>query len=136
MYYASSFFCGKLADMNIYQQELMDHYRSPHNYGLLEPADFLSHEHNPSCGDLITVSGKFDEQGRLAAVGFEGTGCVISIATASLLFAWCLGKTGEELNKIDRTTIIGLIGIELGPTRLKCALLPVEALRQGLLSCK
>lgn len=118
--------------MNIYQLELMDHYRSPRNYGLLAPADFLSHEHNPSCGDMVTVSGRFDDAGSLAAIGFEGTGCVICIATASLLFQACLGSSYDQLMQLDRNSILKLIGIELGPTRLKCALLPLEALHQGL----
>jgi nitrogen fixation NifU-like protein len=136
MRYASPFFWCKLVGMNIYQQELMDHYRFPRNYGLLKGADFLSREHNPSCGDMITVSGRCNAQHILTAIGFEGTGCVISIATASLLYSWCLGKTSDELKSLDRAIIKTLIGIELGPTRLKCALLPLQALVQGLLSSK
>jgi nitrogen fixation NifU-like protein len=110
----------------------MDHYQSPRNYGLLTQADFVSGEHNPSCGDAVTVSGRLNEDGQLCAIGFEGTGCVISKATASILFEFCLGKSYDELRLFDRTTILQLIGIELGPTRLRCALLPLSALLQGI----
>lgn len=125
------FFAVNSLRMNIYQHELMDHYRFPRNRGLLEQADFLSRDHNPSCGDSVTVSGRFSGN-VLTAIGFEGVGCVISVATASILFDFCLGKTYDELTLLDRNTIMKLISIELGPTRLKCALLPLQALQQGL----
>lgn len=132
MYYASSFFCGMLCGMNIYQHELMDHYRCPRNRGLLTEYDFLSREHNPSCGDQVTVSGRFDANGILRAIGFEAAGCVISVATGSLLFEHCLGTSRDQIMALDSATVLQLIGIELGPTRLKCALLPLQALQQGL----
>lgn len=118
--------------MYMSQHELMDHYRSPRNYGLCHPADFVSREHNPSCGDLVTVSGRFDDHNKLVAVGFEAKGCVISVATASLLLQFCLGKSYTELTGLDATIVTKLIGIEVGPTRLRCALLPYQALVQGL----
>lgn len=118
--------------MYMSQHELMDHYRSPRNYGLCDTADFVSREHNPSCGDLVTVSGRFDEHYSLVAVGFEAKGCVISVATASMFLQFCLGKSYTDLTELDTSIVLKLMGIEIGPTRLRCALLPYQALMQGL----
>ncbi len=117
--------------MDLYQHELMDHYRFPRNRGLLDPADFVSQVHNPSCGDSVVVSGRCANN-ILTRIGFEGTGCVISIASASLFFELCLGRPLDELIFFDKDVVLRAIGIELGPTRLRCALLSMQALQQGL----
>lgn len=122
--------------MRMYQYELMDHYQSPRNYGLCTSADFISYEHNPSCGDLVTVSGQFDKDLKLIKVGFEASGCVISVATASLLLQFCSGRSYDELVTLDKNVVMQLIGIELGPTRLRCAFLPYQAFYQGLMDYK
>lgn len=117
--------------MKLYQEELMDHYRNPRNRGRLEAPDFSSDEHNPSCGDSIFMQGTI-AQDSVIAIAFEGKGCVISQATASMLSASVKNKNLQDILAIDAAYIISLLGIELGPMRIKCALLSLIALQQGI----
>lgn len=115
----------------MYKEELMEHYRSPQNKCSLANPDFVSDQHNPSCGDAIHIEGMINEE-KITSLGFGGTGCVISQATASMLTEYCLGKTVGEVMKLNKNDITTLIGLELGPTRLKCALISLQAIQQGL----
>jgi len=118
--------------MDLYQEEIMDHYRNPRNRGKLENPDFTSGEYNPSCGDNVSIEGCV-EDGRLVDAAFEGKGCVIGMATASILTESCKGKTLDEILAIDKDELCKLLGgMELGLTRLSCALLPLQALQQGI----
>jgi nitrogen fixation NifU-like protein len=117
--------------MNLYQAELMDHYQNPRNAGALESADFASGEHNPSCGDSVAMEGKV-QAGVLYRVSFQGKGCVISQATASILTEHCQGKTLDYILNIGTDQVQSLVGLSLGPTRLKCALLALVALKSGI----
>jgi nitrogen fixation NifU-like protein len=117
--------------MKLYQEELMDHYRYPRHRGTLEHPDFVSGEHNPSCGDSISIQGKI-EAGRVSALVFEGKGCVISQATASMLCIAMQNQTVESIMILQPEYICTLIGIELGPMRIKCALLSLDALQNGI----
>lgn len=117
--------------MDLYQQELMDHYRNPRNRGVLEHPDFASEQHNPSCGDSVALQGKV-ENGVVTILMFTGAGCVISQAAASLLTEYCRGKSISELRELQAAVILKLVGIPLGPTRAKCALLVYDALVQAL----
>ncbi len=117
--------------MNLYQDVLLDHYRNPRNRGILEPADFQSGEDNPSCGDSVSMYGRVQD-GKLVAVSFQGKGCVISQAAASMLTQKVLGMDLHEIMKIDADFMRTLVGIELGPTRVRCALLALEALQKGV----
>jgi nitrogen fixation NifU-like protein len=115
----------------LYQAELLDHYRNPRHRGELPVADFASQQLNPSCGDMVSFQGRVTD-GTLSAVAFKGVGCVISQATASLLSERVVGLSLNSIMAYDKDFILNLIGMELGPTRLKCALLPLEALQQGI----
>ena len=117
--------------MNIYQATLMDHYKNPRNRGTLPMPDFMSDQHNPSCGDQVCIAGMVSN-GLVTQLVFEGKGCVISQATASLLTTHGIGLSVDSILGMDGSVIQQLIGMELGPTRLKCALLPLQALQQGL----
>jgi len=117
--------------MKIYHDLLTDHYRNPRNKGRLEKPDFASAQFNPSCGDSVLFEGSIRD-GRLTAVAFEGAGCVISQAAASLLSEKVIGKTLETIQKLDTAFMKELVGIPLGPVRLKCALLPLQALQDGI----
>lgn len=117
--------------MNLYQDALVDHYRNPRNRGILERADFESGEDNPSCGDSVSMYGRVQD-GRLSAVSFQGKGCVISQAAASMLTQKALGMDLHEIMKLDASFMRQLVGIELGPTRVRCALLALEALQKGI----
>lgn len=115
----------------LYQHQLMDHYRNPRNRGALEGPDFKSGVFNPSCGDSVAIEGVIKDH-VITHLVFQGSGCVISQATASLLTQAVRGKAVHEVVLLDRNWIMRLIGIELGPVRLKCALLPLEALHEGI----
>lgn len=114
--------------MSIYQDIILDHYRNPHNRGRLKNALYVSEVFNSLCGDRIRIEFKTNEKsGKVEDVKFSGTGCVISQASASLLTEAIKGKTQEQLRMIDKQFMMRLLGIELGPNRIKCALLPLEA---------
>jgi nitrogen fixation protein NifU and related proteins len=117
--------------VNLYQDALLDHYRNPRNRGVLQNADFQSGEDNPSCGDSINIYGQVQD-GRLTAVSFQGAGCVISQAAASMLTQKALGMNLNDIMKLDTHFMRQLVGIELGPTRVRCALLALEALHKGI----
>lgn len=117
--------------MNLYQELLMDHYRNPRNRGSLEKPDISSGMVNPSCGDAVSMQATIKD-GHIVACRFEGAGCVISQATASMLTEKASGSSIQEVEALDGAEMQKLIGMELGPTRLKCALLPLEALKKGL----
>lgn len=117
--------------MKLYQDALMDHYRNSRNRGALEHADFESGQDIPSCGDSVIMYGRVKD-GRLVAISFEGAGCVISQAAASMLTQKVLGQDLHAIMKLDADFMRKLVGIALGPTRLRCALLPLEALQKGV----
>lgn len=117
--------------MKLYQEELLDHYRYPRNYGILENPDIISESLNPSCGDEVSIQAHV-QNGHISILKFQGKGCVISQAAASLLTQYAHNKPLEMLQKLTKDDILALIGITLGPTRLRCALLVLEALQQGI----
>lgn len=117
--------------MNLYQELLMDHYKQPRNYGQLAQYDFSTGDYIPSCGDAISMQGRF-ANGVLQEIAFMGKGCVISQATASLLTQYAKGKTIEQLQAMNADDVQTLIGVTLGPLRIKCALLPLFVLQQGI----
>jgi len=117
--------------LNIYQEELIDHYKHPRNYGQLENPTITTVEHNPSCGDSVQFFIMVNDH-HINAIKFMGKGCVISLATASIVTEYSIGKTLQEILLLQQDDILRLIGIHLGPTRLKCALLPLMALQKGV----
>lgn len=122
---------------NIYQEKLMDHYKNPRNKKKIENPDFSTGRQNPSCGDSILIEGIFEKdldsgQIKIIDLGFDGSGCVVSQAAASILLQNCIGKTVDEVLKLDKDDILKLLGIPLGPNRIKCALLSLEALKASL----
>ncbi len=119
----------------MYQQELLDHYHHSPYRGTLDAPDFASEVYSPACGDKIAFAGRMHAN-CLSEVKFTGTGCVISQAAASLLAQKALQATKEDVLAFDTQSMIALVGITLGPTRLKCALLPLEALQQALKTYK
>ena len=109
--------------MNIYQEELLDHYENPSNYGTLPNPDISHEEDNPLCGDRIRIDLGV-EDGIIKKVRFSGHGCTISLAAASMLTEEIAGKSLAEVKQLSRDDILEMIGIPLGPVRVKCALLP------------
>lgn len=117
--------------MHLYKQELLDHYRFPRYRGKLVKADFTTSHHNPSCGDQVCFYVKLGN-GLIVDIAFEGVGCVISQATASMLSQLVKGKSTLYVLNLGSSDIQILIDMELGPTRFKCALLSLYALQEGL----
>lgn len=113
------------------QEELLDHYKYPRNRKTIAVPDFSSDMLNPSCGDSICMQGTVNNN-ILVDVGFTGSGCVISQASASLLTEWCKQKALDQILALTGTDMVKLVGINLGPVRSKCALLSLEALQAGI----
>ena len=123
--------------MDIYREEILEHYRNPHNFGTLSGADVVAEDSNPLCGDSLTLFLKFSGKGSertVKDVSFTGVGCVLSQASASLLTDLIKGKKLEEVKAIKKENLIEMIGAEVAPARLKCVLLSLETLRKALTS--
>jgi nitrogen fixation NifU-like protein len=116
----------------LYQENILDHYKNPRNYGVLEGADISHEEYNPLCGDRLTIQLKIGPDDRVEAVRFHGHGCAISQASASMLTEMIEGKTLDEVKAIGKEDILEALGIPIGPVRLKCALLSLKALKAGV----
>ncbi len=117
--------------MSIYQDIILDHYRNPRNYGSLKnPTQFVK-TNNPLCGDLLEMA-IIEKDGTITEIMFTGQGCAISQSAASMITEYAKGKRKDELKKLDKNSILTMLGIELSPNRLKCALLSLEALTQLL----
>jgi nitrogen fixation NifU-like protein len=114
-----------------YREAILDHYKHPRHKGHLENPDIHFHDHNPFCGDEVTIELKMNN-GVVAEAAFDGRGCAISQAAASMLMEEIVGKSTEELKELDKQYILDLLGIEIGPVRLKCALLPLKVLKAGV----
>ena len=121
--------------MNVYQEELLDHYENPSNYGTLPNPDISHEEDNPLCGDRIRID-LIVEDDIITEVRFSGHGCTISQAAASMLTEEIEGKSLTEVKKLSRDDILDMIGIPLGPVRLKCALLALKVLKAGAYGIK
>jgi nitrogen fixation NifU-like protein len=115
----------------LYREAIIDHYKHPRRKGQLEQPDIHFHDHNPFCGDEITIELKV-ENGVVVDAAFDGRGCAISQATASMLMEDIVGKPIDELKELDKEAILEMLGIEIGPVRLKCALLSLKVLKAGI----
>jgi len=116
---------------DLYREFIIDHYRNPRNYGKLDDPDISYAEDNPVCGDHIQIDLKVSD-GRITDVRFSGHGCAISQASASMLTEELVGLTLEEAKEISKEDILEMLGIPLGPVRVKCALLSLKVLKAGL----
>lgn len=116
---------------DLYRQDILDHSQNPRNFGTLEHPDISAEDSNPLCGDKIRMD-LMVRDGTIEDVRFTGVGCSISRAAASMLTEEIKGKTLEEVKRIGRDDVLELLGIELGPVRLKCALLALKTLKVGI----
>ena len=117
---------------DLYRELIIDRYKNPHFRGSLEPHDITFEDDNPLCGDHIRIDLRVDGANRVSEVAFDGHGCAISQASADLLAESVLGKTLDEVKQINKQDILDMLGIELGPVRLKCALLSLKVLKAGV----
>ena len=116
--------------MDFYQESILDHYHNPRHWGAVADADIDHEENNPLCGDRLRLTMKV-EDGKIVDLGWEGAGCAISQAAASMLGEILIDKTLEEAQAITKQDILDMLGIELGPVRLKCALLSLKVMKVG-----
>jgi nitrogen fixation protein NifU and related proteins len=117
---------------DMYREVIIDHYKNPGYRGKLEPSDISFEDENPLCGDHIRIDLRVDDKGVITEAAFDGHGCAISQASADLLLESVIGKTVEDVKKLKKDDVLELLGIELGPVRLKCALLPLKIIKAGV----
>ena len=115
----------------IYKENILDHYKNPRNKKIPSHYTFCSSDHNPLCGDEVTLFVTADDE-TIADISFTGNGCAISQAAASLLTEHCKGMNLREARIMDQKTVLGLLGIPLSPVRMKCAGLCLKTLHKGL----
>ncbi|HKG31020.1 MAG TPA: SUF system NifU family Fe-S cluster assembly protein [Nitrososphaeraceae archaeon] len=119
---------------DIYREIILDHYRNPRNKGRLEHADVSTHDSNPLCGDEIDIHLKVEE-GKIKDIKFEGRGCAISQASASMLTEMVLDKPLTAVKDLAKDDILENIGLmNLGPARIKCALLSLKVLKMSMIN--
>jgi nitrogen fixation protein NifU and related proteins len=116
---------------DLYRDNIIDHYKNPQYRGHLDPNTIQFEDDNPLCGDHIEVTLQVDENGQVVDGRFDGKGCAISQASADLLIESVIGKKMDEIKSLTKQDVLDLLGIELGPVRLKCALLPLKVLKAG-----
>ena len=116
----------------MYRENILDHYKHPHNHGEIKDAEIKFTENNPLCGDVITVNIKLNGS-KVEDVRFRGRGCAISQAAASMLTDEIRGKTLKEAKNLQREDIVKMLGIEIGVVRTKCATLSLVAVKNGIM---
>jgi nitrogen fixation protein NifU and related proteins len=117
---------------DLYRDEILEHYRNPHNFGILEEPTTAKEGANPLCGDRITLMLGISDDGTVQDVAFTGRGCAISQASASMLTDEIKGKSLDEIAHLGRQDVLDNLGIEISPARMKCAMLSLETLREAV----
>jgi nitrogen fixation NifU-like protein len=114
---------------SLYRDYILDHYKNPRNFGELEPHDREWLDHNPLCGDELGVHLVVDDSGTIADLRFHGQGCAISQASASIASEELIGMKADDVAALGADWVIDLLGIDISPTRRKCALLSLKVMR-------
>ena len=116
---------------DMYRELILEHYKNPRHHGTLDPADISYEDDNPLCGDRIRIDLRVNGDDTIVEAAFSGQGCAISQASASMLLENIQGKTLNDVKDIAKENVLDMLGIELGPVRLKCALLALKVLKVG-----
>ncbi len=119
-------------ELDMYAEELISHYEHPENKGEMAKPSAKMHEENISCGDKIDIYLEI-EKGKVKDVKFQGSGCVISMGTASMLTGEIKGKSLAEIEKMDKEKLLKIIGVDPGPVRMHCATLSLRAIKKAVL---
>ncbi len=117
---------------DFYRELIVERYKNPMYKGELDPHDFSFEDENPLCGDHIQIDVRVDKDNNITEAAFSGHGCAISQASADLLLESIIGMSLDEVKHLSKEDVLDLLGIELGPVRLKCALLSLKVLKAGI----
>jgi len=117
---------------DLYREVIIEHYKNPGYRGHLDPHDIQFEDNNPLCGDHIEITMQVGDDGIVTDARFDGHGCAISQASADLLIESIIGKPLDEVKQLNKQHILDMLGIDLGPVRLKCALLSLKVLKAGV----
>lgn len=117
---------------DLYREQIIDRYKNPKMRGVLDPHDYSYEDDNPLCGDRIRVDLRVDPGGMVTEAAYSGQGCAISQASADLLTEAVVGKSLDEIKALSKDDLLEMLGIQLGPVRLKCALLSLKVLKAGV----
>lgn len=117
---------------DLYREQIIERYKNPQYRGHLDPYDIQFEDDNPLCGDHIEITIRVNGEDKVTEAAFEGKGCAISQASADLLIESIHGKSLDEVKKLNKQDVLDMLGIDLGPVRLKCALLSLKVLKAGV----
>jgi nitrogen fixation NifU-like protein len=117
---------------DLYREIIIERYKNPQFKGELDPHDLSFEDENPLCGDHIRVDLRLDGESKIKEAAFSGHGCAISQASADLLLESVIGKSLDEVKRLNKQDVLDNLGIDLGPVRLKCALLPLKVLKASV----